>query len=400
MILHVDMDAFYASVEERENPQLQGKPLIVGGSKTGRGVVAAANYAAREYEIHSAMPAAKAFRQCPHLISVRPRIDFYAKVSRQIRDIFFQFTPLVEPLSLDEAFLDVSGCEALHGSPIEIANKIKQRVLDETQLVASVGVAPNKYLAKIASDLDKPNGLVIVDADHIQEFLDPLPVERIWGVGKVTAQAFQRLKIQTIGDLRNLSKLELQKRFGSQGEHFYKLARGFDQRKVIPDREAKSISHERTFDSDLFDSDALYAWAQELTEQVARRLRRNKIEARTVHLKIRFSNFKTLTRSFTSGTATNITPEIWDIVKTLLAANLPEHHPGIRLIGVGVSQLSERNKVQKDLFAEPEQTKHRKLDQVADQIQNQFGMNSIIKGSGYLHQVPRKQMKVDEDVAN
>jgi DNA polymerase IV len=397
VILHVDMDAFYASVEERENPHLQGKPLIVGGSRNGRGVVAAANYAARKYGIHSAMPAAQAFRLYADLVSVRPRIDFYAKISRQIREIFFQFTPLVEPLSLDEAFLDVTGCEALHGSGVEIAYKVKALILKETQLIASVGVAPNKYLAKIASDLDKPDGLVVVDPDSIEKFLDPLPVGRIWGVGKVTGKTLQDLRINTIRDLRELSLEQLRERFGSQGEHFYNLARGIDHRKVVPDREAKSISHERTFETDLFEVDALRAWAQELTEQVARRLRRHKILARTLHLKIRFSNFKTLTRSYSFDEGTNVTAKLWHLASEMLSANISTNHPGIRLLGVGVSHFSEERKVQKSLFAEPQQQKQKRLDQVADRIQEQFGMNSIIKGTGILHQVPRSKMKADEE---
>ncbi|MGE0609276.1 MAG: DNA polymerase IV, partial [Pirellulales bacterium] len=204
MILHVDMDAFYASVEERENPRLVGQPVIVGGTPEGRGVVAAANYAAREYGVHSAMPAVTAHRLCPRGVFLPCRMDFYAAVSRRIRTIFERFTSLVEPLSLDEAFLDVTGSERLFGPSVEIGRRIKQVIRQELQLVASVGVAPNKFLAKIASDLKKPDAFVVVEPDQVQEFLDPLSVGRIWCVGKVTGQVFQRLGFRTFGQLREL----------------------------------------------------------------------------------------------------------------------------------------------------------------------------------------------------
>ncbi len=223
MILHVDMDAFYASVEERENPRLVGKPVIVGGASEGRGVVAAANYVVRKFGVHSAMPTRMALRLCPEAIVLRPRMEYYAQVSRQIRDVFFRYTPLVEPLSLDEAFLDVTGSVKLFGSEAEIARQIKRDILRETRLVASVGVAPNKFLAKIASDLQKPDGLVVVEPERIAEFLDPLPVGRLWGIGKVTGSVFDRWGIMTIGELRRLDPKRLHQQFGRQGEHFAKL---------------------------------------------------------------------------------------------------------------------------------------------------------------------------------
>ncbi|HTN74526.1 MAG TPA: DNA polymerase IV, partial [Pirellulaceae bacterium] len=201
MIIHVDMDAFYASVEERENPSLVGQPVIVGGTAEGRGVVAAANYAARKFGVHSAMPSVTANRLCPHAVVIKPRIDFYAAISQQIRAIFEEFTPVVEPLSLDEAFLDVGGSVALFGAPAEIGRQLKRRIREQVRLVASVGIAPNKFVAKIASDLQKPDGFVVVEAEQVREFLAPLPVGRIWGVGKVTGQTFDKLGIQSIGQL-------------------------------------------------------------------------------------------------------------------------------------------------------------------------------------------------------
>ena len=216
MTLHIDMDAFYASIEERDRPELVGKPVIVGGAAEKRGVVAAANYVARRYGVHSAMPSATARRLCPHGIYLPPRISYYAEVSQQIRDIFERFTPLVEPLSLDEAFLDVSGSEHLFGPVAEIGRQIKQVIRDEMRLMASVGVAPNKFLAKIASDLRKPDALVVVEPDQVQEFLDPLPVERLWGVGQQSSKVFQRLGIRTIGQLRRWPLDVLRARFGKR----------------------------------------------------------------------------------------------------------------------------------------------------------------------------------------
>ena len=396
MILHVDMDAFYASVEERENPDLVGRPLIVGGSKEGRGVVAAANYAARKFGIHSAMPARRAFELCPQLISVRPRMEFYAKASRKIREIFHRFTPVVEPLSLDEAFLDVAGSEKLFGTPVQIARKIKQMILDETQLIASVGVAPNKFLAKVASDLEKPDALVVVKLDRVQEFLDPLPIGRIWGVGKVTGRVFDKLRVSTIKDLRLLDRTLLENQFGSQADHFYRLARGIDDRKVIPDRDAKSISHERTFEVDLIDREVLRAWVRELTDQVARRLRRHHLRGQTIQVKIRFANFRTITRSKSVREPTHQTDEISQVALELLEQAIPPKHEGIRLLGVGVSRFDRGEKVQLTLFDTDDQKKKGRLDSVADEIFERFGNTALGRGSGLLHDVPNQQMHADD----
>ena len=274
MILHVDMDAFYASVEEREQPELRGRPVIVGGTPEGRGVVAAANYEARKFGVHSAMSTARALDLCPKAVVLSPRMSFYADVSRQIREIFHRYTPVVEPLSLDEAFLDATASTQLFGSVETIGRSIKNDIRSELNLVASVGVAPNKFLAKLASDLDKPDGFTVIDEDQIQQTLAPLSVTRIWGVGKATKQKFDAISVQTIGQLQALPIDELEKSFGKNGRHFWNLARGIDNRIVVADREAKSISHETTFHSDIRDMDILRAWLLELTEQVAQRLRR------------------------------------------------------------------------------------------------------------------------------
>ncbi|HCK51813.1 MAG TPA: DNA polymerase IV [Planctomycetaceae bacterium] len=385
MILHVDMDAFYASVEERERPELRGQPIIVGGTPERRGVVAAANYLARKNGVHSAMPASRAKQLCPQAVFLPSRLDHYAKVSRQIRDIFHRYTPLVEPLSLDEAFLDVTGSEKLFGSPVEIGRQIKQAIFEELQLVASVGIASTKFVAKVASDLEKPDGFVIVESGQDQQFLDPLPVGRIWGVGRVTGQVFERLGVRTIRDLRGLPQETLRQQFGDHGRHLWELAHGIDDRRVTPDREAKSISHETTFSEDIEDPDALRAWILELTEQVVRRLRRHKLLGRTVHLKVRFSDFRTITRSITLPRSTNVTQDIWKAAEELFSNRLPAQHQPVRLLGVGISGLDNPEQIQRSLFGDEDHAAQTNLDHAADQIRDKFGSTSIGRASGLLH---------------
>jgi len=382
MILHIDMDAFYASVEQRDDPSLVGKPVVVGGSAEGRGVVAASSYEARKFGIYSAMSARRAKQLCPHAVFIRPRIDHYAAVSQQIRQILEEFTPLIEPLSLDEAFLDVTGSESLLGSAVEIGHQIKIRVHERLHLTASIGVAPNKFIAKIASDLKKPNGFVVVASDQIQSFLDPLPVGRIWGVGKVTAQIFKRFAITTIGQLRQLSRESLKDLFGPSGEHYWQLSHGIDNRPVVTDREAKSISNETTFSEDIRDIEDVKAWLFLLVEQVARRLRSHDRTGRTIDLKIRFSDFKTLTRSLTLSTSTNITSELLEAGIELLCNRLPKDRLPIRLIGFGVSQLDQPGMVQLQLFDEAEREQQRSLDKVADQIAKKFGKHALHRAAG------------------
>lgn len=381
MILHVDMDAYYASVEERENPALRGKAVILGVSADGRGVVAAANYEARRFGVSSAMAAARAKRLCPHAVFIKPRIDFYATVARQIREIFERFTPLVEPLSLDEAFLDATGSESIFGTSAEIGWRIKELVRSELRLVASVGVAPNKFVAKIASDLQKPDGFVVVEAADVQSFLDPLPVGRLWGVGKVTGEFLERSGVRTIEQLRQKPLETLNYLFGAAGEHYWRLAHGIDDRRVVPDREAKSISHETTFAEDIADREVLRAWLVELVAQVARRLRRHGIKGRQVELKVRFADFKTLTRSLTLAEPTNITQELQEAGMELLERRLPAGHLPVRLLGLGVQRLTDGNTTtQQQLFDEPDRKRHQQLDRVADQITERFGKLAIRRG--------------------
>ena len=389
MILHVDMDAFYASVEQRDRPELAGKAVIVGGNPAGRGVVSAANYEARKFGVHSAMPSATARRKCPHAVFLPPRIGYYVEVSREIREIFFQYTPLVEPLALDEAFLDVSGSVGLFGPPVEIGRKIKEGIHCQTKLVASVGVAPNKYLAKVASDLDKPDGFVVVTADKAQEFLDPLPVARLWGVGRVSNRALERLNIRTIGQLRRLPQKVLGDCFGTFGEHLWRLAHGVDDRPVVPDREAKSISNETTFEIDVSDRSVQRARLMALTEQVARRVREHALRARTVHLKVRFADFRTITRSHTFTEPTDLTDQFWRSVARMFETDVPTGQP-VRLLGMGASGLDASGNTQQRLFDEEERRRLGRLDSTTDQITARFGKASIGRATK-LQQLPRTE---------
>ena len=289
--------------------------------------------------------------------------------------------PVAKPDPMDEAFLDVTGSEHLFGPAAEIARQIKQAIGEEVRLVASVGVAPNKFLAKIASDLKKPDALVVVESDKVQEFLDPLPVERLWGVGKQSSRVFERLGIRTIGQLRQWPRDVLQSRFGSSGEYLWQLAHGIDDRPVVPEREAKSISHETTFEEDIDDREILRAWLVDLTEQVGCRLRRHGLRGRTVQLKVRFADFSLITRSCTLAEATAITDELWRAADELLCQRLPAGHLPVRLLGMGVTGLDDRGPAQRMLFDREEREKQARLDAVADQLKERFGSGSLRRGS-------------------
>lgn len=383
MIAHVDMDAFYASVEQRDNPSLIGKPTIVGGSSDGRGVVSAASYEARVYGVHSAMSAKRAKQLCPHANFIRPRIDHYASISRQIRMIFESFTPIVEPLSLDEAFLDLTGTQHLFGNAETIGQEIKKRIFAEVKLVASVGIGPSKFIAKIASDVRKPDALVIVQSGEIQNFLDPLPVSRLWGVGKIGTHSLKKISISTIGQLRNLSEESLIHLFGKQaGPKYWQLCNGVDDRPVIPDREAKSISNETTFSNDISDREELRAWLFTLVEQVARRLRRHDHKGKSIEVKLRYSDFTSITRSLTLPDATNITHELLQAASELFDNRIPPLHLPARLIGFGVSHFDSTPFTQRMLFDEPEKESQRNLDNVTDEIAKRFGKSAIQRAQG------------------
>jgi DNA polymerase-4 len=379
-ILHVDMDAFFAAVEQLDRPELRGRPVLVGGDPAGRGVVSTASYEARPFGCHSAMPMAQAIRLCPPAVVVHPRFERYAAVSRQIFETLEQFTPLVEPLSIDEAFLDLTGSQRLFGPPEQVARELKRRIHAETSLTASVGLAPNKFLAKLASDLQKPDGLVVVPPDGVQAFLDPLPIERLWGVGRATLRRFAELHVRTFADARRLAESELRHHFGEAGEHFYRLVRGQDQRPVVPDREAKSISHEQTFATDVVDAEYLRAILLGQTDAVARRLRRHHLLARTVTIKIRRHDFETTTRRTTLPHPADETGVLWSAAAELFDKWARPGMPPVRLLGMSVSHLCHREGQQLALFEQDAAARRQSLDRTVDQIRERFGTDAISRG--------------------
>ena len=378
MIIHLDMDAFFASVEVRERPELAALPVVVGGSATSRGVVAAASYAARQFGVFSAMPMAKALRLCPDLVCLPVNMPLYIQASQQIHEIFYRYTPEIEPLSLDEAFLDVAASEKLFGTAAEIALRIKSDIKDECKLIVSAGVAPNKFVAKIASDINKPDGFLVVEENEVQDFLDPLPIKRIWGVGKKTEQQLHKHGINTVYELRHKSPEWLRQCFGKQGEHIYHLANGLDKREVISDAKSKSISSETTFSRDIQDAEVLLATLSQLSEQVASRLRDKGVKGKTVSIKVRFHDFKTITRSKTLSESSSQTMQIWQLVKKLFLDTLPGGVASIRLVGVSVSGFSSGEAIQRDLFAKD--TKQDELDVLSDEINQRFGTAKIHRG--------------------
>ena len=381
MILHVDMDAFYAAIELRDNPSLAGKPVVVGGSPSGRGVIAAASYEARKFGLHSAMPGAQAIRLCPQAVFIKPQMEKYSAVSKQIREIFNRFTPVFEPLALDEAFLDVAGSEKLFGNAETIGRMIQSTIADELNLVASVGVAPNKFLAKIASDLEKPNGFVVVQEANVTDFLDRLDIERVWGIGPKTQKKFLRLGVQRIEQLRKLPLETLKQLFGLNADHFWRLARGIDTRLVVPDRIAKAVGHESTFSQDIDNDEILESWVWELSDQVGRRLRRNKIFGKTIRMKIRFHDFRTISRSKTIATRTNSTREIAETSLALLRTVRTEQRDSIRLLGVSVGGLSSHAYQQQQLFDQEQSQRTKQIDSAADAIRDRFGSAAMKRGS-------------------
>ncbi|NND95772.1 MAG: DNA polymerase IV [Pirellulaceae bacterium] len=384
MILHIDMDAFYAAIEQRDDPSLRGKPVVVGGSSS-RGVVAAASYEARRFGIHSAMPGKRAKELCPDLIFVRGRMSHYAEIGRQVREIFHRYTPVVQPLSLDEAFLDVAGTERLHGDAATIGRSIKAAIRTELNLVASVGIAPLKFVAKIASDLNKPDGFVEVSADEVIAFLDPLPVSRLWGVGRVGQEKLKRLNLNQIGDIRIFDREILRGKFGKWGDHLWKLANGIDARRVVPDHTAKQISHERTFSEDLSDKETLRAVVSHLCEQVGRRLRRHGREARSVGIKYRREDFRTFARSRTFARPTDCTDEIFRGAVDLLDDMRSKQPRPVRLIGVSVGSLTQPGEAkQLSLFDLDEgESSQREVDKVVDSLTDQIGSNAVYRATSH-----------------
>lgn len=375
------MDAYFASVEILDFPELKGKAVIVGGNPKGRGVVSAASYEARKYGVHSAMPMARAVRLCPNGI-IRPvRMSRYVELSKQIHKIFHDFTPQVEPLSIDEAFLDVTGTVHLFDNNIEkLGRRIKSDIKEKTGLTASVGIAPNKFLAKLASDLDKPDGFVVITEANKQQILDPLPVSKIWGVGKVTNKALEDIGIKTIEQLRTTPVSTLSKVFKNQAGDILLLAQGIDRRIVETEHAAKSISAEQTFSTDVKDKDILLSVLHAQVEEVSQRLRAEQLQARTITLKLRYGDFRTITRS-TTFEPTNTTKTLLTQTQQLFDKWHKKSAAALRLLGFAASGLSPEGTGQKLLFSDPEDEKQKKIDEVYDKIRNKFGDDALKRGN-------------------
>jgi len=380
-IIHLDMDAFYAAVEVLDNPKLKGQPVIVGGTSK-RGVVSAASYEARKYGVHSAQPMAAARRRCPHGVFLPVRMGRYREISDQVFGIFRRFTPLVEPISLDEAFLDVTGLTRLFGPPEAVARRIKGLIEEEVGLTASAGVASTKLAAKIASDLEKPDGLVVVAPDRDQEFLDPLPIGRLWGVGRATREALTLLGVETIGDLGRLPVESLVRKFGDHGRKLHRLARGLDEREVTPWREVKSIGAEETFLEDILQVEEAKREVLRLAVRSARRLRRHGFLGRTVTLKVKYHDFKQITRSETLARPTDHAGEVFQTACRLLEKTAAGVRP-VRLLGLSLSHLTIQETEGPALLFEEGvgRRKNRNLDQALDAITDKYGEEAIMPAS-------------------
>jgi DNA polymerase-4 len=382
-ILHVDLDAFFASVEQLDDPSLAGRPVVVGGLGP-RGVVAAASYEARRFGVQSAMPMGRARRACPDGAFLSPRFDAYRRASREVMEILHSYTPLVEPLSLDEAFLDVRGARRLHGSGPEIAFAIRARVRSETGLAASVGVATTKFLAKIASDLAKPDGTLVVETGRELAFLHPLGVGRLWGVGPATRRQLERFGVSTIGDLAALPEATLVRALGSaHGRHLHALAWNHDERAVEPVRVVKSIGHEETFPQDLTDRREVGREIVALADRVGARLRRAGRVARTVQLKVRFADFRTVTRSRTLGEPTDLAAELAGTARDLLDSL--DLGGGVRLLGVSAQHLGPASAQQRTLVFEGDDSGREAaraaraaFERSVDQVRGRFGQDAVI----------------------
>jgi len=378
-IIHVDLDAFFASVEELLDPRLRGKPIIVGGDPARRGVVASASYAARAYGVHSAMPTGRALRLCPKAILVPPRHDEYAQRSRAVMDILYQITPQVEQVSIDEAFLDVTGCEPLWGPVEQMARLIQTRIKEEQRLPVSLGIAASRLVAKIACDWGKPEGLVLVPPGEEEAFLAPLPIERLWGVGQVTGARLRAHGIRTIGDLATWPEEQLVQHLGDLGHTLYLSARGIDRTRVHASRPHRSISQERTFAKDVGDEQILLRALLRMAEKVAARLRRRRLVAQTVRIKLRYGDFSTITRQVTLEQPTDQGQVIYEQARYLLQRNWTRGQR-VRLLGVGASGLLGGGGYQLSLFDRTDQRRAR-LNRALDDIQARFGPEAIGRAS-------------------
>lgn len=382
VILHIDMDAFFAAVEQRDHPPLKGKPVIIGADPKGgkgRGVVSTCSYEARVFGVHSAMPISTAYRLCPHGVFLPPDFRKYKHASQQIFGILERFTPDIEPISIDEAFLDITGTFHLHGSPSALALHIKEDIRREVDLAASIGIAPVKMVAKIASDAGKPDGLLEVKPDGVQDFLAPLPIERLWGVGKKSKDMINRLGIYTIGDFVKMTRLKAFEHLGEYGVHLFDLASGIDPREVRAHGEAKSVSHEHTFDVDEPDSQKVIKVLFILSQKVSRRLRKEDLKGRTVSIKVRLQNFQTFTRAKTLDARTNFVDTIDGHARQLFM-DFFKKGMKIRLIGVRLSGFEDPY-VSDGLFTDPNDTKKEKVHHAVDVLKDRFGEGMIHWGA-------------------
>lgn len=381
MILHVDMDAFYASIEQLDDPSLRGKAVMVGGS-SNRGVVAAASYEARRHGVHSAMPVFQARLKCPEGVFVRPRMDRYKEVSRSIMRLLQQYSPLVEAVSIDEAYMDISGCEKLHGEAVEIGHQIKAAIQEAVGLTCSVGIAPVKFLAKIASDMNKPDGLYVILPEDMPAFIEALPVSKIPGVGKTTRNILDRMGINTLGQVRHFPEAMLVRRLGKFGRRLQQLSEGIDTSVVTPEHVSKSTSSEKTLAADTDDIAELKSFLLTEAEEVARELRKLDVKARTVTLKIKHSDFTLVTRNITLSAPTRASEALFRAAVRLL--DQYRLNRKVRLIGVGASGfVSMETPAQMDLFGRGEKTERdwEKVDAAVDTITKRFGKDVIRRGS-------------------
>ena len=379
------MDAFYASIEQLDHPEYKGRPVIVGADPKagkGRGVVAACSYEARKFGIRSALPISRAWKLCPQGVYVRPRMNRYVEVSQQVMEVFRRYTDLVEPLSIDEAFLDITGSVALLGPADEIARSIKKAIREATGMTASVGLAPNKFLAKIASDLKKPDGLVVLQEADVDQFLRDLPISRLWGVGPKTEARLHEMGFRTIGQLASASRESLVRTLGSLGEHLYQLSHGKDDRQVVPDWERKSVGTETTFDEDTDDRDLLLRTILELSDHVAERLRKDEYRARKVTLKLRYSNFSTHTKQHSLDRLIQTGDEIAAVARQLFS-QFPLNRK-IRLIGVSAGDLHRGREDPEQLTLFATSNPKEKLGHAVDAIKEKFGIDSLRRGSQLL----------------
>jgi len=379
VIIHIDMDAFYASVEQMDNPALKGKSVIVGGRPNQRGVVSAASYEARRYGVHSAMPLRHAYKLCPQAVFLPVNSRRYEEVSEQIMEILKSYTPLVEPISLDEAFLDVTHSLKLFGSPQKIGMDIKRKIKEKLGLTASAGIAPNMFLAKIASDINKPDGFVEVKPGEEKKFLENLSISKMWGVGPSTEKKLKSLGIETIGQIASYPAEALKKRFGRNGGHLHMLAQGIDGRSVTPAHQAKSIGNEITYPEDTGSENKIRKTLFELSEQVGRRLRDENLRAKTITLKVRFNDFRTITRNRTIADPTNLGEDIFDTAWELFKKNNSSRKQ-IRLVGVSASSLTETKSKQLSFF-EGERDRKENLARNLDRLHDKMGEGIVKRGS-------------------